>query len=84
MGVAWPPAERPSNCPDSAAGRPVSGVRCVSNVARPVSTHAMSTRPLSNVRVWTSGARVGVRAFRVRVRRVCTRDFVECVERNMQ
>jgi hypothetical protein len=28
---------------------PVSGVRC----DRPVSAHAMSTRPVSNVRVWT-------------------------------
>jgi hypothetical protein len=31
--------------------RPVSGVRC----DRPVSARAMPTRPVSNVRVWTSG-----------------------------
>jgi hypothetical protein len=44
-----------------------------------VSAHVMSTIrcPLSGVDVRCPG--VGVRAFRVRVRGVCTGDFVECV-----
>ena len=43
----WSPYPRPR----SASARPVSGVRC----DRPVSARAMPTRPVSNVRVWTSG-----------------------------
>jgi hypothetical protein len=66
-------------------GRPVrvlgrvhaSGVRCPGE--RPVSAHVMSTIrcPLYGVDVRCPG--VGVRAFRVRVRGVCTGDFVERV-----
>jgi hypothetical protein len=136
VGAAWPPVERPSNCLDSAVGRPArwqvasppsrvprvpppatrfavraaswcqdvrmptvtlsalsasacpASVRPVSGAcpasARPVSSARCPRMRCPRVRFPMSGcgrpvSRVGVRAFRVRVRRVCTRDFVKCV-----
>jgi hypothetical protein len=67
-----------------ASVRPMSSVRWVSSVRpsgvqRPISTHAMSTIRFPRSGCGRPVPRVGVHAFRVRVRRVCTRDFVECV-----
>ena len=56
-----------------ASTSPLSGVRCPGD--RPVSTH-----PLSNIGVWTSRCPgVGCPRVRVRVRGVCTGDFIERV-----
>jgi len=57
-----------------ASTRPVSGVRVTVRCPR------VSTHPLSNVRVWTSRCPgVGCPRVRVRVRGVCTGDFMERV-----
>jgi hypothetical protein len=72
MSVRCQPVEVALSEYSVASTRPVSG-------ERPVSAHVISTIrcPLSGVDVRCPG--VGVRAFRVRVRGVCTGDFVERV-----